>query len=900
MAKKKAIKLATATAIAASAFAAAAPVQTSAAVNVDTVVKNAVKKMAAAQNSFVAKASDKKLVDVKTVQANQVAATKEYTAAKAIVKKSGGKNTAALNAKLDAAKKTMDYRINNFVTARKEVSALAVANQAVKKAEAAQLEAKVKELEAQLAKTEAVVAKVIGASTRDKMTAVSVTPSKATLEKAKAELAIAKVASVTVVNETTVTVKLETAKTGLDAKNFKVLVDGTAVTPSAVVADATGANYTLTVASLKDKAGKVTVNGKESAYDFTAPKVVGVSAINATQVEVKFNKAVDPASVFADGKSGAIKGTNVTLTSLDGVTPGTLAGTLSADGKTLTVTAQNPLSKRYDVVVDGVKTTDDKTVAKYAEMITIAADTTAPVITGTEQISPTQVKIKFSEPVKAHTGILKYADGTDVTGATVTVAEGATEVVVDLSNNAVLVNKPITATFIGLQDKAGNLVTPHPATVQIIKQQVDGVKPAVSSINQTGVKTFNIKFSKDVVLPETTGVINTNNVTVSGGYAVSSIEKVTNSEYKVTVDKNLTGVLNVTVNAGFKDLSNQAGDAVTKVVTFSSDAVAPKAISSKVVIGSDNNEYLELTYDKDVTEGKLAISGSYVKDYVTSPVASIDVDATYASKTSKQVLRVKLSSFATVKGAAYKVDVVSAGTGGVTSISGVNLEKASASFTRGEDGSASNTNKLAAPTLAAPTNDTVTVTFTGQVDGASATNIANYKIDGAVIESATLAEYNSTAGTQVVTLKLKDSSNAFTGVRNISVENVKALGSSVTMDKFVKNDLILTENVRPTVTKVVLTANNEITLTFSEAVYDATNVAAEDFDLYVGGTKSTITLTTENVAQNAAKNTIKLTLSGAVNADDLAKGLTIKAASKLDVKDAKDNALTFTSAGVTQ
>ncbi len=83
---------------------------------------------------------------------------------------------------------------------------------------------------------------------------------------------------------------------------------------------------------------------------------------------------------------------------------------------------------------------------------------------------------------------------------------------------------------------------------------------------------------------------------------------------------NLDGLQNVTVNAGYTDLAGQTGKAVTKVVTFVQDDVAPKATSVKVV-QVDGAEYLELTFDKDVTEGNITVSGSYTKDYVTSPVS---------------------------------------------------------------------------------------------------------------------------------------------------------------------------------------------------------------------------------------------------------------------------------------
>ncbi|WP_252503828.1 S-layer homology domain-containing protein [Sporosarcina sp. Marseille-Q4943] len=626
-------------------------------------------------------------------------------------------------------------------------------------------------------------------------------------------------------------------------------------------------------------------------------EVASVEGINATQVEVKFNLPVDKATLFADGKSGEFKANVVSLTSLDNVQPGDLAGELSNDGKTLTITAANVLSKRYDVVIDGLKSYNGKDIVKYEKMVTIAADEKAPTITGTEQISANKVKINFSEPVKAYSGAtLKYADGTTVTGASVTVDAGATSVIVDLSSDSVEVNKQITITFIGLQDQAGNLLTPNPATVTVVKQQVDGIKPTVSNVTQTGAKTFNVKFTKDVVLPTTQGVIDVNNLTVSG-YDVSKIEKVSDSEYKVTVTTNLDGLQNVTVNAGYKDLAGQTGEAITKVVTFVKDAAAPKATSVKVV-NVDGVEYLELNFDKDVTEGDITVSGSYTKDYVTTPVGSKTVAATYASTSNKKVVRTPLNGFASVEGGVYTLDVVSST---VNSLSGIAFDKTSTSFTRGKD-VASNKTKLAAPVITQSSNDTVTVTFTGQVDGASATDVANYKVDGAEVESATLGTFDAEANKQVVTLKLKADSNKFTGTRNISVQNVKALGSSVTMDKYIENTVSLTENVRPTVTKAVLTANNEITLTFSENVYDATNEAAADFELYIGENKVTATtLATENVAKDGAKNTLKLTVSGtALTAADIAKGLTVKAASTIDVKDEKDNALNFTSVTVSQ
>ena len=72
-----------------------------------------------------------------------------------------------------------------------------------------------------------------------------------------------------------------------------------------------------------------------------APAVKSVSAINANQVEVKFNKAVEKSTVL-DG-SNVVQ--NITFSPVGTATvAGGLTGSLSADGKTLTITAWKTLS----------------------------------------------------------------------------------------------------------------------------------------------------------------------------------------------------------------------------------------------------------------------------------------------------------------------------------------------------------------------------------------------------------------------------------------------------------------------------------------------------------------------------------------------------------------------------
>lgn len=85
MNKKKAIKLATATAIAASAFTAVAPIQSEASTSVATQVKNA---KAAMKKPFSTYFDAKKLANVTTVEKQIKSAKKEYTNVKNSIKNS--------------------------------------------------------------------------------------------------------------------------------------------------------------------------------------------------------------------------------------------------------------------------------------------------------------------------------------------------------------------------------------------------------------------------------------------------------------------------------------------------------------------------------------------------------------------------------------------------------------------------------------------------------------------------------------------------------------------------------------------------------------------------------------------------------------------------------------------
>ncbi|MBD7985983.1 S-layer homology domain-containing protein [Sporosarcina sp. Sa2YVA2] len=623
-------------------------------------------------------------------------------------------------------------------------------------------------------------------------------------------------------------------------------------------------------------------------------EVASVEGLSATQVQVHFNLPVDKTTVF--NTDGTLKTGVVTMTSLDGVAPGNLTGTLSADGKTLTITTQNAVSKRYDVVVDNVKSYNGKNIVKYTGMVTLSEDKTAPTVVKTDRLSASKFKVTFSEPIKElGTVTYKLANGTVVSGTgngvTNDFTVGATAVTFTIGSD-VTANQDVMASLVGTRDMANNLISPNPTNITFQKGDKDGVKPAVSTITQTGAKSFAIKFSEELQVAPTVTVAGMTGITVAKDANDPTV-------YNVTTTEVLDDAKTVTIT-NFTDLSGEMGDSTTKVVTFVQDINAPKVQSSKVVSDETNmKQYLEITFDKNVdlgTNPTVDATGSFVKDYVTTTINDNALSAapvTYKNAGNKKVVRVELDTFLgttfDVEGAAYTLDLTFAN---VASEFGVAAPKASVSFVRGTDGTPANTAKVGVESIIQDTNDNnkVNVTFDKKVDGATASNVANYSISGAIVESVTLMPFANDK--QVAVLNLKPGSNTFTGVRNISVQNVKAAGSTVAMDVYTTNTVSLKENVAPTVTAAKLVGTNQVELTFSEAV--TTTAGTQDFELLIGGS----TVATKSVVTSpasAGQTKVTFNLENNVSSADIINGLTLKPLNTHTVVDGAGNKVTASS-----
>lgn len=642
-----------------------------------------------------------------------------------------------------------------------------------------------------------------------------------------------------------------------------------------------------------------------------APAVVSVSAINAKELVVKFNKAINKDTVL-DTNGNIVA--NVFFVNGVGVA-GT--GSLSEDGKTLTITKSTGTwegTYLFEVKKDTVKTTDGKSVEAFAEKISYE-DTVAPTYTGITRVNASKVKVNFSEPIKDKGTITaKLADGTDLSALVLTSIDG-NSIVFDLSDANIPSGKDIAVTISGLMDYSDNLVNPNPVTVTIQKGAKDGVQPDVASITPINAKKFEIKFTEEIE------GLDINEITVNGTplAAPSKVtqDKTDKTKYIVELANPVQGLVTIGVVGGpgtYTDLSGEVGKSASRIVDFKTDTTKPTLSSATVNKNKDGKEVLTLTFSEDVTlyaSGTVNFNVKKVKDYVTTTGLTLAVDTTKLTPVSgkSNEFTILLSDLtvggsALETGAVYTADLPADFV--VDTAGNRNDAKTAAfTFTRGTDADATKPTivtsfdssesapKVANNGILVVDKNTLKVKFAGDIDGATATNKANYYVSGATVDSVTLLPNNE------VEIKLAADSNTYTGLRTVKISGVKTKSGN-TMDEYTTTEYLV-ENVRPTVTGVQLTsivADDDaatpgdqpatyVTLTFSENVnIGAVNTA--DFDLYIKGNK--VTTATVTTAAGSSANKVVVKLAGvALTGQDIADGVELKAQSNIDIADVNGN-----------
>jgi hypothetical protein len=329
-----------------------------------------------------------------------------------------------------------------------------------------------------------------------------------------------------------------------------------------------------------------------------APKVVSVTAPNAKQAVVKFTRAIDVATLAADGKLI----TNVVqIVALSGAPVVTTAGaevSMNADGTEATITFPNTefLKGDYTVVVnDKVKTTTAEAIPAYTQLLNVA-DTTSPQIATATAVAKTttnKVYVKFSEPVKT-TGIIAYVNG---------VAASVTRDTYDqltLTTGTLESGKTYDVSLMNVSDFAGNVANPNPtkSTVTVVS---DIVAPVIKSVTALGERVIEVKFDKKVSYESLVGNVR---LLDPNGLSQGTFQVMTTADSDtIKLRSNLTFTTatfagSIIFGSTVRDtLGNTLGAPVTLPVTFTKDTIAPTVLSA--VYTSDKG--LVVKFSEEVT-----------------------------------------------------------------------------------------------------------------------------------------------------------------------------------------------------------------------------------------------------------------------------------------------------------
>ena len=665
----------------------------------------------------------------------------------------------------------------------------------------------------------------------------------------------------------------------VDAKNIKVTFN-----------DGVTQEYTLDTALSMYKPTTVTVEYKGQAWELTLqlPVVDSITAtmLNPYQVKVVFNGLVDETSAenVANYYVGLTK--DIANNSLDGIK---WEAVLQKDGKTVIIQSKDVA--QYDLYTEDLATgvVKDSEVRLQArnvksvsgeylsttEAVFMVKDDVRPTLTVASQeetVGDTSFEVKFSEPVDI-SGAKFYLNGVETTnvaakGAT-TVAETSTLVVNETLANA----GTYVFSAVGLKDMTGNMVSPNPAKLNLVVKDVSSsiTKPAVVEVKQISDTQVRVVFDKAVI--DGVGTITVKNqagdlvdvpYTIGSGLgdvaaADASYEVPEDTTYEAyTVDfGDIFGAANYVYRtivvrdyAHTNGSATLVGDAYTKTLKLVKDTTAPTV--SKVAV-NDTNSAFEITFVDQPFNGNVKLgSGDIVVKLVdggityTSIVNSADINVTLVdNKLSIGVAAISNTKLLNTAGDALlnsKNYTITLPDGIVTDDAVDTTPQVAGEFSF----------KAATVSVVTPASNTavsvpqtdetligydsvlkaITVEFIGaSIDPSTATNKANYRLDGVSLPSASTVEYTETAGGQkIVYIYLPENTVEFTGNYVLSIANVATLSGAKMLPTSVT--VALVDNYQPVLLAAKVTSTNTVEVTFSENV-TASNV--NNFKVVVGG-----------------------------------------------------------------
>lgn len=669
-----------------------------------------------------------------------------------------------------------------------------------------------------------------------------------------------------------------------------------------VITDAAG-NELQTIDTKKPGTYTITYTAEDSAENVSelvltvvvaeavTPAVESVSAINGTQLVVKFSQKVDEDNLgtytFSDGKTATAelqadeKSVLLTLaTAYDNTKAHTVAVTV--EGAVVAGTENT-----FPIFTSVVKF-EDKVAAGVAEVKSVTKGATADkaTITFTEPVKEGLIKLNgTSYQISAYLGGKESVSSVELTGLSLDASQ---------THNLEVVN---------LKDAAGNVVALTTKQFSVTK---DAVAPVVSSVEAYGdyqvLVTFDKKIAAGTVAAGDVKVADEllNDIPVANFAALNG--DTTGTKFVVTLDKNDAKVSGLYTNKTSRALTLVFADksvddvlgnqlaAVTKSVTLTKDTTAPSVTGITYKKNADKEvETITVTFDENIAD---VVDATFLSKFTVVNAngvqkngiltgASVTVTGKTAVIDITDVALYGQHSFQIAAGAAQDLALVA------------NNSKAySATVDFGAAPSTSGTFELPANAIDDSTENVIEITFANAVKGGavagSATDVNNYSINGKSLPAGTTITLDDAQ--KVATITLAEGFTANDADAIFTINNVQQLTGEVI--KPVTTTVSVADNVAPVLQSARVIDADTIELTYSEALAAVTlgNSVLDELEVYEGSSKKTLTSATATNVTGYSKK-IVVDLDAAL---DLTKEISVKTittAATVDIADLNnDNA----------
>ena len=555
------------------------------------------------------------------------------------------------------------------------------------------------------------------------------------------------------------------------------------------------------------------------AVQEVTPAVEAVKGLNAKELEVKFNTAVDAKDAAITTKY-AVEGVAITN------------AVVSEDGMTVTLTTDKEVKlTNGKVTVKPIKTKADAKVLteEFNKLITFA-DTT-PVSVNSVEAKGTTAVITFDEPVQSEGTI--SLNGTELSKDRYTLSGKK------LTITGLTAEQSYKVDIVGATDFANNIANPIAVNFTVLKADVDNSKPTVSTaVNGTEI-TFD--FSEELMKQNLNADAETKEyakVTVG-----STVFYLTDADIKDIEDKTVFTIdaksalgtatfINTNIKVeGQKDLAGNAGDAFEFNAILSKDLTPATLVSTatKMLVADDVNattdvDALYLTFSEPVkVEGKLTVKTQNGIAYTTGKETAVKADAGFdvdgngkiegAEKNTVKV-DIDLDSNST-----YTFELSAKA---VTDLAGnVTADTVTFNVTTGvfEATPETPTDSLVfgATPVVVTDNNVFTVEYAKDVT-ATATNAANYTLGGKELPAGTQLQFVD--GTKKVRFTLPEGSITANGNYVLEASNVVDTKGNTLKGGKVTTQVALKENIVPVATKVTAVDSKTFTVDFSENIAD--------------------------------------------------------------------------------